>query len=407
MGVESTWAHCREAFINGNKELLINLRKQLKYNDLSSANITEFFTAITVTMMSTSTKRDWAVGRSHVSPLSIGVFYLTGCFFICLAPGGIYAEPLKDTFTHAAMGTSFEFTLYARPGDTGTDDIRRIAEEAFDIVDDLDNRISAWKADSQISYVNRHAAEGPVKVAPDIMDMLLYCRKVNRESGGAFDITVGPLVACWGFYRGEGVLPSDDVLQESLAAVGMGHVILQPADRTVSFTRPGVKLDFGGIGKGLALDRAARALRAHGVKAAALNAGTSSILAIGAPPGLKGWRIQIHDPYRPGHCLDEVALCDASLSTSGNYEKFFEVGGKKYCHIFDPRIGKPVDGMLSASAIAGTATETDALSTAFFVMGEAGVRAYCRTHKGIRAIMVPILENGKPMPVRIGFETKP
>lgn len=334
--------------------------------------------------------------------------YALYCLWIlCWSAGALNAEPSRETFTHSAMGTIFEFTLYARPGDAGTDDIRRIAEEAFDIVDDLDNRISVWKADSQISYVNHHAAEEPVKAAPDIIDLLLYCRKVNRESGGSFDITVGPLIACWGFYKGEGVLPSNGALREVLAHVGMDKVHVNASARTVTFAEPGVLLDFGAVGKGLALDRAARAMRAHGVKAAALNAGTSSILAIGAPPGLQGWRVQIYDPYRAGHCLDEVALCDASLSTSGNYEKFFEIGGKKYCHIFDPRTGKPVDGMLSASAIAGTATETDALSTAFFVMGVAGVRAYCDVHKGVRAIMVPIPENGKPVPVRIGFETKP
>ncbi|HNR36415.1 MAG TPA: FAD:protein FMN transferase [Candidatus Hydrogenedentes bacterium] len=335
-------------------------------------------------------------------------FYCIWCIWVlCCGSGALYADPRKETFTHAAMGTIFEFTLYARPGDDGTDDIRRIAEEAFDIVDDLDNRISVWKADSQISYVNRHAAEEPVKAAPDIIDLLLYCRKVNRESGGAFDITVGPLVKCWGFYKSEGILPTGDVLRDALAYVGMDKVNVDSSARTIKFAKPGVLLDFGGVGKGLALDRAARAMRAHGVKAAVLNAGTSSILAIGAPPGLQGWRVQIYDPYRPGHCLDEVTLCDASLSTSGNYEKFFEIGGKKYCHIFDPRTGKPVEGMLSASAIADTATETDALSTSFFVMGEAGVRAYCDAHKGIRAIMAPIPENGKPMPVRIGFETRP
>ncbi len=327
-------------------------------------------------------------------------------WIVCLAASQVYAEPLKETFTHAAMGTEFQFTLYARPGDAGTDDIRRIADEAFDIVDDLDNRISVWKNDSQISFVNHHAAQEPVKAAPDIIDLLGYCKTVCQESGGAFDITVGPLIKCWGFYKGEGVLPTDDALHEALASVGMDKVSLNTIARTISFAKPGILLDFGGIGKGLALDRAAQALREHGVKDAALNAGSSSIIAMGAPPGEPGWEVRIRDPYNDDHCLDEIVLHDESLSTSGNYEKFFEIDGKKYCHIFDPHTGKPVDGMLSASAIAPTGMQTDALSTTFFVMGEAKVRAYCAAHKNARAIIIPIPAAGAPRPVRIGFETK-
>lgn len=317
------------------------------------------------------------------------------------------AEPLVETFRHDAMGTEFQFTLYTRPGDTGTDDIHRIADEAFEVVDDIDNRISVWKNDSQISFVNHHAAEAPVKVAPDIIDLLVYCRTVYDESGGAFDITVGPLIKCWGFYKGKGVLPSDDALRETLSRIGMDKIHINSTDRTVSFVKPDILLDFGGIGKGLALDRAARVLREHGVKTAALNAGTSSIIAMGAPPGESGWKVRIRDPYKEDHFLDEIVLHDESLSTSGNYEKFFEMGGRKYCHIFDPHTGNPVDGMLSSSAVAATGTQTDALSTAFFVMGEAKVRAYCGAHAGVRAIIVPIPADGTPKAKRIGFETKP
>ncbi|MCX5757652.1 MAG: FAD:protein FMN transferase, partial [Candidatus Hydrogenedentes bacterium] len=226
-----------------------------------------------------------------------------------------YSAPLVETFSHAAMGTEFQFTLYTRSGDTSTDDIRRIADEAFDIVDDLDNRISVWKNDSQISFVNHHAAQEPVKAAPDIIDLLLYCKTVYQESGGAFDVTVGPLIKCWGFYKGEGVLPTDDALHEALASVGMDKVRVNATERTISFAKPGILLDFGGIGKGLALDRAAQALREHGVKVAALNAGTSSIVAMGAPPGEPGWKVRIRDPYKDDHYLDEVMLRDESLST--------------------------------------------------------------------------------------------
>jgi thiamine biosynthesis lipoprotein len=310
---------------------------------------------------------------------------------------------LQQTFRHEAMGTFFEFTLYARPGDESTDEIRRIAEEAFAAIDDLETRISNWIPDSQVSYVNNHAAEEPVSVAPDVLELVAFSKKVHGETGGAFDATVGPLIELWGFYRGQGHLPEETELAQALSKVGMDKVRLDPLANTVAFDAPGMRLDFGGIGKGMALDTAARILRDNGVTAAVLHGGTSSVYALGAPPGLTGWTVRIRNPYNGAEWVDEVVLRDESLSTSGSYEKFFEIGGRKYCHIFDPRTGKPVEGMLSASVIVSTGMESDALSTAFFVMGQKKTEAYCREHPGVRAILVPVPADGDPKPVRVNF----
>ena len=271
---------------------------------------------------------------------------------------------LCETVTRELMGTTFEFTLYARPGDTGTAAVVQIAEEAFEAVEDLEARISAWRPDSQTAYMNNHAAASPVKVAPDILDLILVSQEIYRDTGGAFDITVGPLIASWGFYKGEGRLPTDDELDDALAKVGLDKVEVDRKARTVSFAREGVRLDFGGIGKGLALDYAAEVLREYGVTSAILHCGTSTVVAIGAPPGEFGWTVRVRHPYTKDKSVDEVCLRDASLSTSGSYEKFFELEGKKYCHIFAPQTGRPVEGMLSASAIAPTGVMSDALSTA-------------------------------------------
>lgn len=319
----------------------------------------------------------------------------------CLGASG---QELQQTFRHEAMGTAFEFTLYAREGDTSTDEILRVAEEAFGAVDDLERRISNWIPDSQISYVNNHAHEGPVAVAPDVLELIQFSRKMFDASGGAFDPTVGPLVALWGFYKGKGHLPDETELREALSKVGMDKVRIDPLARTVAYDKEGMRIDFGGIGKGLALDVAARVLRDNGVTAALLHGGTSSVYALGAPPGQPGWTVRIRDPYNGGEWVEEVILRDESLSTSGSYEKFFELDGKKYCHIFDPRTGKPVEGMLSATAIASSGMESDALSTAFFVMGQEKTEAFCREHPEVRAVMVPMPEDGDPKPVRVNFE---
>jgi thiamine biosynthesis lipoprotein len=189
-----------------------------------------------------------------------------------------------------------------------------------------------------------------------------------------------------------------------LDKVRMDKVVVDRAARTVSFRKEGMLLDFGGIGKGWALDRAAEMLRQNQVTAAVLSAGTSSVVAIGAPPNEPGWKVRIRDPYNKDGYLDEVVLRDESLSTSGSYEKFFDLNGKKYCHIFDPHTGRPVEGMLSATAIAAIGVETDALSTAFFVMGEEKTRQYCRKHSGTRAILVPLASDASLRTVRIGCE---
>lgn len=322
------------------------------------------------------------------------------CFVLSV---GAFAQdvPLQQTFRHEAMGTFFEFTLYAPAGATDTDALHRIAEQAFAAIDDLETRISSWIPDSHISYVNNHAHEGPVPVASDVLRLTAFSKEVYEETGGAFDITVGPLIELWGFYRGKGHLPGEAELGEALSKVGMDKVRIDPVRRTISFAAKGMRIDFGGVGKGMALDEAARILSENGITAALLHGGTSSVYALGAPPGQQGWTVRIRHPYNVEDWIDQAILRDESLSTSGSYEKFFELEGKKYCHIFDPRTGKPVEGMLSATAIAPTGMGSDALSTAFFVMGQEKTEAFCRAHPGIRAVLVPAPEAGDPAPVRV------
>ena len=171
----------------------------------------------------------------------------------------------------------------------------------------------------------------------------------------------------------------------------------------MAFSISGMLLDFGGIGKGLALDVAAEVIKNYGVSSAILHAGTSTVLAIGTPPGASGWTVRIRNPYNTSEYIDEVCLKDESLSTSASYEKWFELDGKKYCHIVDPRTGLPVEGMVSATAIVSSGTLSDALSTEFFVMGAEETQKYCKEHPDVRAILVP--HNGSELkPRRIGFD---
>jgi thiamine biosynthesis lipoprotein len=305
---------------------------------------------------------------------------------------------------HAAMGTRFALTLVAPSPAFGTEEMRPAAEEAWLDLDALEGRISNWRTDSEVSRLNQSAAAGPVSVGPDVLSMLQAAKALHAATGGVFDPTVGPLLDLWGFYRKAGRLPADAELREALALVGLDKVRIDAVRGTVAFDREGMRLDFGGIGKGLALDRIAERLRAQGYHNALLDAGTSTVLALGAPPGEAGWTVDIRNPYtEKTAAVDRVLLRDEALSTSAAYENFLELDGRRYGHILDPRTGLPVDDrVLSATAIAPTAMESDALSTAFFALGLEGVRAYCAERPEVRAIMV-VEELGHPKPVRINF----
>jgi thiamine biosynthesis lipoprotein len=255
----------------------------------------------------------------------------------------------------------------------------RILDDAFDEVDRIDRLMSHYKADSPLSRLNREAARGPVAVEPELFDFIAEAMRYNRESAGAFDITVGPLMKAWGFFRGEGRLPSSAELAVARSHVGGAHLVLNPAERTIAFDETGVELDLGGIAKGYAVDRVVGLLRQRHVAAALVSAGGSTIYGLGAPPGRRGWDVTIQDPVDSRKAALTVTLKDRALSVSGSSEKSFESGGVRYSHIMDPRTGRPVQGVLSVAVLTTAGTAGDALDNALFVMGPERSRAYLKT----------------------------
>jgi FAD:protein FMN transferase len=240
---------------------------------------------------------------------------------------------------------------------------------AFDEIDRIDRLMSNYKPESPLSRLNREAAERPVIAEPELFDFLSESFRYSRESDGAFDVTVGPLMKAWGFFRGEGRMPSDQELAEAQRAVGYRHVNLDPVARTVHFDVNGVELDLGGIAKGYAVDRAVAVLKAHGVQSALVNGCGSTIYGLGAPPDATAWSMKLRDPMDQRKTAMTVRLKNQALSVSGSYEKFFELGGVRYSHIMDPRTGKPVQGVLSVAVVADSGTAGDALDNVFYVQG--------------------------------------
>jgi thiamine biosynthesis lipoprotein len=208
----------------------------------------------------------------------------------------------------------------------------------------------------------------------------------SRLTDGAFDVTVGPMVDAWRRAAKEGRVPSDGERKRWLSLVGHSLLRLDESQQAARLDRPGMRLDLGGIGKGWAVDRAADILRRRGIERALISAGTSSIYALGTPPGESAWKVAIRHPLREDDVLAVVLLREESLSTSADYEQAREIAGKSYSHIFDPRTGRPAEAMWSATVIAPEAAESDALSTASFVLGLKRAEAMLRT-RGLAAIL--------------------
>ena len=273
-----------------------------------------------------------------------------------------------------SMGCAYSIVAYGDDAQA----LPQVVEEAFDEVDRIDRLMSHYRPESPLSHLNREAAHAPVEVEPELFDFIAECLRYSRESDGAFDVTVGPLMKAWGFFQGDGRVPDDAELAEVRGRVGYAHVVLDAAHRTIRFDQAGVELDLGGIAKGYAVDRAVSVLRSRNVAAALVSAGGSTIFGLGAPPGRRGWDVKVQDPLDPRRVALTVRLKNRALSVSGSAFKSFESGGVRYSHVMDPRTARPVPGRLAVAVLTETGTAGDALDNAFFVLGVEKSRAYLK-----------------------------
>jgi FAD:protein FMN transferase len=321
-----------------------------------------------------------AAVRKPGPPLSV---ILIGCVILTAAKAS--GVPIHLERVTQAMGTTFTIEMYGADRtamDSATND-------AFVEVHRLDHLLSNYIPDSELSLLNQRAAEVPVKVSGELFDLLKVCMEDSRQSQGTFDITVGPLMKVWGFYKDSGHLASPDKVRTAMQAVGWRNITLDPATSSVSFKKRGVNLDLGGVGKGYAVDRMVQILKRDGTTSALVSAGGSSIYGIGAPPdGPRGWSIHIRDPKNEEDTAAQVTLKNASLSTSGGYEKFFWADGKLYSHIMDPRTGFPARGMLSVSIVAPKTLDSEIWAKPYYILG----RAWTQQHKG-KEFQVFLCEN--------------
>jgi thiamine biosynthesis lipoprotein len=285
-----------------------------------------------------------------------------------------------------AMATTFEIAI---PVGSHRDAVAA-GEDALNLIDELEDQMTVFRDHSEVSRLNATASAAFVEVELRLFELLSRCAIWTKETSGAFDIATGAPTKAWGFYRRDGAVPPAAELVAAMHATGFRHVVLDESRHAVKFRREGLELNLGAVGKGYALDRAAELLRTKWrVRSALLHGGGSSVYAIGTPPGdSRGWPIRLKHPTKPDVSLGVVYLRDSGLGTSAATFQFFEYNGRKLGHVLDPRTGWPAEGTASASVIAPTAAEADAMSTAAFVAGAEAAQRLTRLRPALGAVIL-------------------
>lgn len=256
-------------------------------------------------------------------------------------------------------------------------------DAAWDAFARVDARMSTWREDSDLSRVNAAAAAGPVAVPPDLARVVAAALRVAHDSGGAFDPTVLPLLRAWGLHGGAPREPGPNELAAILASTGSRHVQVDTLAGKIGFRRDGVALDLGGIAKGYALDAARAAMTTAGAVAGVLDLGGNLLVF-----GHADRHVGIVDPGDPARTVATVPVADAAVATSGQYERYVEIGGRARGHILDPRSGLPVERRGSVTIVATSGMLADALATAVFVLGVEAGEALVARHPGTGCVMV-------------------
>jgi len=278
-------------------------------------------------------------------------------------------------FSHEAMATTFEIIILHKD----TPYAKQAAWAAFDELDRLEAELSRFIENSDISRINNLAANQPLQIGLSAFECLQLSARIYDETDGAFDITIGSLMNCWLNEDKTIRTPSKEQLNKARQRIGTHLFKLDEAEHTVKLLTDELQIDLGGIGKGYAVDQMAKLLCDWSIDAALIHSGCSSALAIGAPPGAKGWPVTLSSPAGGKQTLACFHLQDRAISGSGL---------QKGRHIIDPRTARPVAGKSAAWACAPDAAAADALSTAFMVMSPEQVKQYCASHSDTLAMIV-------------------
>lgn len=280
------------------------------------------------------------------------------------------------------MGTVVEITVAHRSEFKA----REAIQEAFQEIERIERLCGGHDPESALSMLNDKGFTNRIEVGAEIFGLIKNSMSVSQDSGGAFDITVGPITNLWDFDHG-GKVPDKAELRRNAGKVGYKNLILGENSSKVGFRRKEMAIDLGGIAKGFAIDKAIEKLEEKGITSAIVDAG-GDIKVIGTRPGKDHWRIGVQHPRDAGRLLLSLDLSDVAIVTSGDYARFFMLGNIRYHHILDPASGEPARGCQSVTVTAPTAQEADACATAAFVLGPEKGIPFLRARRGVHGLIV-------------------
>ena len=335
-----------------------------------------------------NTEAGWPWRRSGLAVVGLLALGLT---LVSAADGP--PRPRRFSFREPHMGTEFSLVLYTDDPAVAT----RASRAAFDRIHAIDVALTDYDPGSELMRLVARAGGPPVPVSADLYVVLDRAKQLYDRSGGAFDPSIAPVVRLWRRARRDRKLPDPRLLAQAMALVGGAAIRLDPARRTVELTRPGMKLDLGGIAKGYAAGEAIAVLRREGITAA-LVAGSGDIVVADPPPDRPGWTIGIAplaaEPQADGTTGRTILLSNAAVSTSGDAEQFVEIGGQRYSHVIDPRTGLGLTDRRSVTVIAPEGMLADALDTTACVLGVEKGLALIESFPGAAALFVRITPEG-------------
>ena len=263
------------------------------------------------------------------------------------------------------MGSRYDITVVAKDSVKA----QQYIDMAIAEISRIEKIISSWKSDSETALINKNAGIKPVKVSKELFDLIQRSKLISKLTDGAFDISYASMDRIWKFDGSMKSFPSKEKIKQSVAKVGYQNIILNPKDTTVFLKLKGMKIGFGGIGKGYSADKAKQLLILKGVKAGIINA-SGDMNTWGKQPNGEDWKVAITNPFNKNKAFALLPLKQGAVVTSGNYEKYVMFNGKRYTHIINPKTGYPSSGIVSVSVFAPKAEMADALATSVFVMGK-------------------------------------
>ena len=299
-------------------------------------------------------------------------------FAVLFATNAAHAD--WQTQTEAIMGTRCSVELWSDDKSAGEAAIASV----FDDMRRIDRLMSTWKEDTEISKVNREGGKHPVKISTELFRLLQTSVEYSELTHGAFDITYASVGYLYDFKKG--VHPDSAAIAKALPGINWRHMVLDAKKTTVFFTRPGMRIDLGGIAKGYSVDRGIEILQSKGITRAMVNAGGDTRI-IGDRFG-KPWVVGVRDPDHEGKVFLRLPLTDTAFSTSGDYERYFDEDGKRFHHIIDPKTGDSARKCRSVTIISGNATRTDALTKSVFIMGPEECFEFIDTLPDVDAVAV-------------------